>query len=92
MRLEHSYVTIKNDSMIGSVYCSNIDISNSNVLHSAVVAEISDLHLAKEEMIGQENVDLVSMAIEDNGADIILISGDIVNDAADLMNPVFCEK
>lgn len=89
---EHDNVIIKNNYMIGNAYCYNIDIFNSRILGSAVIAEISDLHLEKEEMVGSENVELVSMAIEHNGADIILISGDIVNDAADLKNPVFCEK
>lgn len=92
MSFEHKSVTLKNDIMKGNVYCSNIDIFNPNILTSVVIAEISDLHLENDEMIGKDNVDLVSMAIEYNGADIIMISGDIVNDALDLKNPLFCEK
>lgn len=92
MNFEYNSVTLKNNIMKGNVYCTNIDIFDPCILSSVVIAEISDLHLEKDEMTGKENVDLVSMAIEYNGADIIMISGDIVNDASDLRNPLFCQK
>ena len=88
----NSIVLRNRGSVLGNVYCSNIDISRSNILSSVVIAEIGDLHLEKMEMVGKENVELVSQAIEYNGAEIILISGDVVNDASDLKNPIFCER
>lgn len=76
----------------GNVYATYFDMLSPTVKSQVIIAELSDLHLWTAEMIGKKNVLLAKDAIERENPDIIVISGDIVNDAGDLRDSAFCEK
>lgn len=67
-------------------------MESKSIASNIKIVEFSDLHLWKESMIGIHNVLLISKVIIKENPDIILISGDIVNDAKDLRNPKFCNQ
>ena len=76
----------------GIAYKTYLNFSSTSVTKPVKIVEISDLHLWTEDMIGEKNVLLAAQVIEQENPDVILITGDVVNDAGDLQNEKFRKK